>query len=366
MSKLIKIYNSDIEKKKIFYDKKQELVIKELNELIKVLISKEKKRESIFFSDIFNFFKKESMLGLYIWSDVGRGKTYLVDLFYSVIETKKKTRLHFHHFMKTIHNKLKENSGEKDPLKNIAKWLSENYTIICLDEFFVKDIADAMNLSKLFLYLFELDVFFVITSNVIPNKLYEGGLQRQKFLPTINLLEKHLKIINMDGGTDYRTRNLEKEKIFFTKFSYSHFKSMKNLFIKLSANSFKKKTCIDILGRKIKAVYISGTIAWFDFKNICGNGRSQMDYMEIASLFDTIFLSNIKIMKGNNEDEARRFISLIDELYDRKINIIISCETEINNLYKGDILRFDFRRTISRLNEMSTKEYLKDFDKNVF
>ncbi len=366
MSNLIKLYELDIKNKKIFYDEKQELVIKELDNLHHVLIANVKKKESIFFSDILNFLNKTDFLGLYIWGDVGRGKTYLVDLFYSNLDTNKKTRLHYHHFMKIVHNKLTETSGKKDPLKIVARWFYENYSIICLDEFFVKDIADAMNLATLFKYLFELNIFIIVTSNVIPNKLYEGGLQRQKFLPTISLIEKYLKIINVDGNVDYRFRNLKKENIYTEPLTIKNFKYFRNIFFKLSTIKPKKKNNLDILGRTIKTVYISGSIVWFNFLNICGTNRSQLDYIEIASLFDTIFLSGVKKMSSKNDDEARRFISLVDELYDRKINLITLAETKIECLYSGDTLKFDFKRTMSRLNEMSTSEYIKDFDKNVF
>ncbi|HIH2763290.1 MAG TPA: cell division protein ZapE [Candidatus Azoamicus sp.] len=366
MSNLITLYNLDIKNKKIFYDEKQELVIKELDNLNTIILDKLKKKENIFFSDILNFLNKTEFLGLYIWGDVGRGKTYLVDLFYSNLNTHKKTRLHYHHFMKMVHNKLTDTSGKKDPLKIIARWFYENYSIICLDEFFVKDIADAMNLATLFKYLFELNVFLIITSNVIPNKLYEGGLQRQKFIPTISLIEKYLKIINVDGTIDYRFRNLKKENIYTYPFSIKNFKYVKSIFLKLSTIKPKRKHNLDILGRTIKTLYTSGSIVWFNFSNLCGDNRSQLDYIEIASLFDTVFLSGIKKMSSKNEDETRRFISLVDELYDRKINLITLAETKIEELYSGEILKFDFKRTISRLNEMSTSEYIKDFDKNVF
>jgi len=366
MSEFIDNYRLNLTKKNIFFDEKQEFVVYELNELFKILLSKDKRKESIFFSDVFNFFNKDDSFGLYVWGGVGRGKTYLVDLFYSCLPMDRKTRLHYHHFMNLVHLKLKDNFGEKDPLKLVARWFAKNYFIICLDEFFVKDIGDAMNLSKLFSYLFEFGVFFVITSNVIPNKLYEGGLQRQKFLSTVYLLEKKLKIINIDGNIDYRSRNLEKERVFIVPLVYSSFKSMKKLFLKLSTAIPEKKSFIEILGRKILALYISGSIIWFNFKVLCGTGRSQLDYIEIASLFDTVFLSGVKNMSSKNDDEARRFISLIDEFYDRKINVIISSECDIQSLYCGDILKFDFERTVSRLNEMSTKEYLRDFDKSVF
>lgn len=366
MENLIKLYELDIKNKKIFYDEKQELVIKELNNLNEIIISDTKKKESIFFSDILTFNNKINLLGLYIWGDVGRGKTYLVDVFYSNLKTNKKTRLHFHHFMKIIHTKLKETSGNKDPLKTIAKWFYQNYSIICLDEFFVKDIADAMILAILFKHLFEFNIFFIITSNIIPNKLYEGGLQRQKFIPTILLIEKYLKIINIDGNIDYRYKNLKKENIYTYPLSIKNFKKLKNTFLKLSKIKPKRKTYIEILGRNINTLYISGSIVWFNFINICGYNRSQLDYIEIASLFDTIFISGIKQMSSKNEDEVKRFISLVDELYDRKINLITLADVKIENLYTGEILKFDFKRTISRLTEMSTAEYIKDFDKNVF
>ncbi len=366
MSTLLNLYKKEIKNKNFLNDEKQELAIQELEKLGKTIIEKEKRDENIFFTDIYNFFYKNECLGIYIWGDVGRGKTFLVDLFFHFLSSKKKLRIHFHHFMQLVHLKLKEFSGKKNPLKFIAEWFKKNYTIICLDEFFVKDIGDAMQLANLFRNLFELNVYLVITSNVIPNKLYEGGLQRQKFIPTITLIEKHLKIINIDNKIDYRYKNYEKENIFFTKISLGSFKSMKKLFLKLATHKIEKKSKIKIHERNIEFLYLSATIIWFDFNTICGEGRSQLDYIELSSMFDTFFISGINIMNKKNEDMAKRFILLIDELYDRKINIIISTETEINKLYDGELLAFDFKRTISRLNEMSTSVYLKDFDKNVF
>jgi len=366
MSNLIELYNQDINKKKIIYDEKQTLILTELNNFSEILKKKEIKEDNIFFSDIFNFFKKNNFLGFYIWGDVGRGKTYLIDLFFSSLKIKKKIRLHYHHFMQLIHIKLHENKGAVNPLKIISEWFKKNYIIVCLDEFFVKDIADAMQLANLFFYFFQMEIYFIITSNVIPNKLYEGGLQRQKFLPTIDLIKKYLKIININGQIDYRYRNYEKTDVFLNTLSKKSFKTIKNLFLKLTFNNFTRKQNITILNRKIKTIYLSNNVVWFDFKVICGDGRSQLDYIELASLFDTILISGITIMKEKDNDIARRFIALIDEMYDRKINIIITSENDIKNLYQGVILHFDFKRTISRLTEMSTKNYLKDFDKNVF
>lgn len=362
MGKILDSYIEEIKNKKIIYDHKQEMIIKKLDNFY--LNIKNQEKENIFFSDIFNFFKKEKKLGFYIWGDVGRGKTYLIDKFYINLDIKKKIRLHYHHFMKFLHNKLKENEGKKNPIKIIIDDLKKNYTIIFLDEFFVKDIADAMQLSNFFLYAFNLEIYFIITSNVNPIKLYEGGLQRQKFIKTIELLEKNLTIINIDGNTDYRYRHYEKKDIFFIPINLKNLKKMKQLFNSLSSIKIEKKTDIEILGRKINTLYISNTIVWFDFEKICGEGRSQLDYIEISSSFDTIFISNIKTI--TKDDIARRFIALIDEFYDRKINIVLCAEKQLEKIYEGEILIFDFKRTISRLNEMNTSNYLKDFDKNVF
>ena len=362
MLNFIDNYKINLNKKKFIYDEKQELVVNELNSLCNILLLKNKRKESIFFSDIFNFFKKDELLGLYIWGGVGRGKTYLMDLFFFYLSIDRKVRFHFHHFMKLIHSKLKEHSGKKDPLKIIAKWLSKRYIIICLDEFFVTDIGDAMTLSKLFSYIFECNIFLVITSNIIPKKLYKGGLQRQKFLSAIYLIEKYLKIINIDGEIDYRLINLEKEDIFLLPLNFTTFKSFKRLFFNLSKFPPKRKVLIEIFGRKILALYISGSNVWFDFNIICGRGRSQLDYIEIASSFTMVFLSGVKRMSSKNDDKAKRFILLIDEFYDKKINLIMSLECNINDLYSGEILKFDFKRTVSRLNEMLTKKYLESFN----
>ncbi|HIH2762968.1 MAG TPA: cell division protein ZapE [Candidatus Azoamicus sp.] len=358
MSILIDLYRLNLNDKKILYDKSQEAVVLELADLFERLKLKNIQKDSIFFSEVFSFFKKDSNLGLYIWGDVGRGKTYLVDLFFYSLPFEKKVRFHYHHFMKIIHERLKMYSGEKDPIKVIAKFFYKEYSIICLDEFFVKDIGDAMNLSRLFHYLFEFGVFFVMTSNVVPHMLYEGGLQRQKFLPTIVLLEKFLKIVCINSTIDYRFMYLSSERLFFYSLNFSTFKSMKKLFLNVAKNSPKKKVFLIINGRNIVTQYVADNIVWFDFKNICGFGRSHLDYCEIATLFKIVFISGIK--KIVDEDDARRFIALIDEFYDRKINVVISFECAVSNLYKGDLLKFDFKRTISRLNEMSTKDYLKN------
>lgn len=357
MSNLLDLYKLKLKNKNILYDKEQEFVVLELNDLLEKLKLKNEQRDSIFFGEVFSFFRKDSNLGLYVWGDVGRGKTYLVDLFFNSLPFERKGRFHFHHFMKLIHEKLKIYSGEKDPLKLIAKFFQKEYLIVCLDEFFVKDIADAMNLTRLFYYLFEFGVFFVITSNVVPSNLYKGGLQRQKFLPTIVLLEKFLKVVCVNSLIDYRFMFLSSERLFFYSLCFSTFKAMKKLFFNLAKSFPVKKLFLKVNDRNIFVHYMSDNIIWFDFKVICGFGRGHLDYCEIATLFKIIFISGVK--KINDDDDARRFIALIDEFYDRKINVVISFDCNVSELYLGELLKFDFKRIISRLTEMSTKEYLK-------
>lgn len=364
MLRLIDRYNLDVSLNKIIYDVEQVNVVTKLDILFEKVILKSKSKSDLFSFNTFGFLKKKESLGIYIWGDVGRGKTYLVDLFYYLLPIDCKLRLHFHHFMSLVHEKLREFSGIKDPLKMVAKMLYKKYVVICLDEFFVKDIGDAMILAKLFDYLIvEYQVFFVFTSNVVPKKLYYNGLQRQRFLPAIALLEENFDIANLDGNRDYRLRNLNLENVFIYPLCYITFKSFRKLFFKLSTISPIRKEFVNVLSRNIPFIYLSGSIVWFDFGVICGNGRSQLDYMEIAFMFDTVFVSNIKPLTQNDNDIVKRFISLVDEFYDKKINLLITADSNIDNLYSGEDLKFDFARTISRLKEMGTSEYLRDFDK---
>ncbi|HFL8824374.1 MAG TPA: cell division protein ZapE [Candidatus Azoamicus sp. OHIO1] len=366
MSKLIDKYNFDVLSSKIIYDSEQAVIVEKLDVLFDRIILEGSLKSDIFSLNVFNFLRKKDYLGMYIWGDVGIGKTYLVDLFYHLLPIKNKLRLHFHHFMKLIHEKLKEFSGVKDPLKMVAKMFYKKYVVICLDEFFVKDIGDAMILAKLFNYLFiEYKIIFLLTSNVIPNKLYLNGLQRQKFLPAIFLMEENLEVIGMLGNRDYRLRNLDSESVYIFPLVFSSFKLVRKLFFKLCTIPSLRNVNVEILGRKILSVYVSGSVVWFDFNIICGHGRCHLDYIELASVFNTVFISCINFLSHNDDDKVRRFISLVDEFYDRKIKLIITAASNVDFLYLGGGLNFDFKRTISRIKEMGTKEYLKDSDRYV-
>lgn len=359
MDLLLKNYNSKVANNEIVYDINQEYIINELSVLFNKILLRKKK--NVLF-DMFNFFNVDTNLGVYIWGDVGRGKTYLVDMFYTCLPIDEKLRIHFHNFMSFIHSKLKLNSGIKDPLKIIAQELSKKYYIICLDEFFVSDIGDAMVLSELFKYFFYFNLNFVITSNVVPKNLYNNGLQRKKFISTIDMFYRNLNVINISGNLDYRFRSLEKEDVYLYPISRFNLKRFRNLFFKLSAIKPIKKESISILNRKIQTIYNAGSIVWFDFDIICGDGRSQLDYIELSLMFDTIFVSNLKSC-NLDDDKCKRFISMIDEFYDNKINIIILSDKKIDDIYFGKKLVFDFKRTCSRIFEMGSKKYLKDFKK---
>ncbi len=360
MSKIIKCYIKDLKEKKIDYNEKQRFLIRELNQFYKNFNNINIFKKNIFFSNIFNSNEKQKNKGIYIWGDVGRGKTYLLDMFFNCVNNKKKIRLHYVHFIKLINNKLNEFSGKTDPLKFIAKWIENNYTLICLDEFFVKDITEAMQLSLLFEYIINLNIYFVITSNTFPDNLYENGLQRQKFIKTINIIKNNFKIIKIENNKDYRYKEKFLENFFLYPLSIKNLKKMKLLFINFSKKIFKKKININILNRKILAKYEANNLIWFDFNIICGDGRSQLDYIEIISKYDIIFISGIKDII--DDDIAKRFISLIDEIYDKKKKIILISKNIIENMYKNTNLSLDFKRTSSRIHEMTTQKY---FNKNV-
>ncbi|MEK7679895.1 MAG: cell division protein ZapE, partial [Deltaproteobacteria bacterium] len=234
--------------------------------------------------------------------------------------------------------------------------------IICLDEFLVSDIGDAMILSELFKYFFYYEIYFVITSNVIPKNLYINGLQRQKFISTIDLIYKHLEVLNISGDLDYRFRSLEKEDVFLYPVTMFNLKRLRNLFFRLVTVKPERKKVISILNRDVKSIYFSGSIVWFDFNVICGDGRSQMDYIELALMFDIVFISNVRPVYFD-DDRCKRFIMMIDEFYDSKISVIILLDCYFDNLYSGTRLKFEFKRTCSRLFEMGTKNYLKNLKK---
>lgn len=302
--------------------------------------------------------KQAPQTGLYLYSGVGRGKTWLMELFYQSLKTPHKKFYHFHRLMQWVHEKLKKHQGKKEPIAKIAKTLAKHTKVLCVDEMFVSDIADAMLLGTLFRYLIDHDVMLIMTSNLPPEKLYWNGLQREKFLPAIALLEKYCEVLHLDSPTDYRFQHLSASALYFFPLNAQTDEAMANLAKELAPLGQANQT-LSILEREIATRYLSDSVVWFDFEAICETPRSYLDYIEIARCFHTVLISGAPILTPEKEDVARRFIALIDELYARNVVCVISAEVDIPSLYQGERHRFEFERTQSRLHHMQQAEYLK-------
>ena len=281
-----------------------------------------------------------------------------MDLFYEELPIKQKKRLHFHRFMREVHRKLNDFQGESNPLKKVAASFAGQARVICFDEFFVSDITDAMLLAGLLDEMFKLGVTLVATSNVEPDHLYENGLQRRKFLPAIELLNTHTLVHNMDGGLDYRLRALESAEIYHFPLDDAAETGLQAAFRSISPDEGRAAVVLPIEGRDIATRRCGDGVAWFEFAALCDGPRSQNDYIELARLFQTVLIGNVPRFGEQKEDQARRFISLVDEFYDRSVKLILSAESPILDLYHGRRLAFEFQRTESRLQEMQSKEYL--------
>jgi cell division protein ZapE len=295
--------------------------------------------------------------GLYLWGGVGRGKTWLMDIFFDSLPGKAKQRIHFHRFMARVHAALNTMPSTRDPLKKIAREWAAQYRVLCFDEFFVSDIADAMLLGGLLQELFAEGVTLIATSNVAPDSLYQGGLQRAKFLPAIEALKEHCLELHVDGEQDFRLRLLQRSEIFLQPLDDHADESLGKAFKDISAGS-SMDNCLEINGRLLTARKRGDGIIWFDFRDLCEIPSSTVDYIEIARAFNTVFLSGVPLMSEGNADATRRFINLIDEFYDRNIKMLISAASPIDKLYTGKRLAFEFQRTASRLTEMQSNDYL--------
>ncbi|MGA0838677.1 MAG: cell division protein ZapE [Pseudomonadales bacterium] len=296
--------------------------------------------------------------GLYLWGGVGRGKTMLMDLFCDCLPPADRQRMHFHRFMQRVHHELRDLAGTPNPLQFVAERLSTECRVLCFDEFFVSDIGDAMILAELLEGLFARGVSLVATSNVVPDRLYENGLQRRRFLPAIGLLQQHTQVHNVDGQVDYRLRVLEQAEIYHAPLDRAAQQSLAASFLALSGEAEAKAVTLEIEGRPIRARAAADAVAWFEFRDLCEGPRSQNDYIELARLYQAVIVANVPRFTLRSEDAARRFISLVDEFYDRNVKLIISAEAQITELYQGERLRFEFERTESRLLEMQSHDYL--------
>lgn len=296
--------------------------------------------------------------GLYLFGGVGRGKTYLMDCFFQTLPLKAKRREHFHRFMNEIHNHLKAHKGRRNPLEDIAEELATDIRVLCFDEFFVNDITDAMLLGSLLRGLFRRRVTLVATSNTHPDDLYRGGLQRERFLPAIDQIKRHTTVMRIADGEDFRLRVLDKAEIYHHPLDDAADRGLARSFSRLASSPSIAPKSVSINGRTIEARAEADGIAWFDFPALCEGPRSQKDYLELAQCYHTILLSNVPLFKDDKNDAARRFINLVDVLYDRKVNLIVSAADSPERLYRGRRLAADFQRTASRLREMATHAYL--------
>lgn len=296
--------------------------------------------------------------GLYFWGGVGRGKTYLVDTFFEALPTEKKMRVHFHRFMYRVHDELNALGDVNDPLELVADKFKSEAEIICFDEFFVSDITDAMILGTLFQALFKRGVILVATSNIPPQDLYRNGLQRARFLPAIELIEKNCRVLNVDSGIDYRLRTLEQAEIYHSPLDAQADKNLRHYYEQLVGEGKKGAQSIEINHREIDVIQASEDVLHASFAQLCQSARSQNDYIEMSRIYHTVLLADVQIMDRTIDDAARRFIALVDEFYERHVKLIISAEVPLEALYAGGQLEFEFKRCQSRLIEMQSHDYL--------
>ena len=302
--------------------------------------------------------ENEAVRGLYLWGGVGRGKTLLMDLFVETLPIRAKKRIHFHRMMREVHERLKALGNVRDPLDRVAADIARKTRVLCFDEFFVGDIGDAMILGRLLDGLFQRGVTLVATSNSKPDDLYKDGLQRQRFLPAIDLLNQHTDVVHLEGGVDYRLRLLEKAGTYLCPDNEDALQRLTSFFDESATSEIRSFTTIDINAREIPARKCAKSIIWFAFEDICDGPRSQADYIEIARWYPTVIISGVPRFDATLENQARRFIALVDEFYDRRVKLMLSADVDLGLLYQGGRLAFEFERTASRLIEMQSKEYL--------
>jgi len=358
-------YQQDLQRDDFRHDPAQAIAVNHLQALYEQLVAawqadQQQKGLSGLFKRLVTSSTTDPVKGLYFWGGVGRGKTYLMDNFYDSLPFSQKMRAHFHRFMRRVHAELKKLDGQKNPLKLVADTISKEARVICFDEFFVSDITDAMILGTLMEELFARGVTLVATSNIVPDGLYKDGLQRARFLPAIALLNKHTLVVNVDGGVDYRLRALEQAELYHYPLDAAADESLMASFQSLvSTNSdVQHNVSLEVEGRIIQARHLAEDVVWFDFVELCDGPRSQNDYIELAREYHAVILSNVPGLGREKDDQARRFVNLVDEFYDRNVKLIISAERALVELYSTGKLDFEFQRTVSRLLEMQSYEYL--------
>ena len=355
-------YQSDIDKNRIIPDPAQLSVVKYTQSLYDELVAAPAAGRKNPFKRFFARFSAKRQIrpvqGLYLWGRVGSGKTYIVDAFFDCLPFDNKLRVHFHRYMQWVHAELKQLKDVEEPLRLVADKLAEDISVICFDEFHVSDITDAMLLSGLFHALFARGVTLVATSNEYPDTLYRNGLQRERFLPAIKLIKQHTRVINLDAGVDYRLRYLDQAQIYHYPLDADSHEKMAESFDAIAPETGRIDTTIEIDGRNIQVKQLASGVVWFDFHEICEGPRGAADYIEISRQFQTVFIENVPKMDDLDNDSAKRFITLVDEYYDRNVKLIITAETDAKELYTGKRLAKAYERTASRLSEMQSHDYL--------
>ena len=345
-------YDADLARDDFVRDPAQEKAVDALQTIHEALVANPTTRKGLFGKT-----RRETVTGLYLWGGVGRGKTYLMDCFYENLPFEEKSRLHFHRFMQKVHEARKKYANKSDPLKLIAKeWASDR--VLCFDEFFVSDVADAMILARLTEELFERGVTLVTTSNVDPDDLYKDGLQRERFKPAIARIKKYCTVMHLDDGTDYRLDRIDDAATYQTPPGEDADTVLAKHFDRLATGRPVEGGNVKILGRKIPVRQRADSVVWFEFEDLCRGSRSANDYIEMAREYSTIMVSNVPVFDDDENNAARRFINAVDEFYDRRVNLFCTAEAVPEALYKGTRLAFEFERTASRLQEMSSNEYL--------
>lgn len=352
------IYKLKIEKENFAIDPAQASIVDSLDQLHLELSKQHLEQSRLGYKFLKIAGLHSPIKGIYLWGGVGRGKTWLMDLFYSTLPFEGKIRLHFHHFMQAVHDELGLLKGHSNPLVLVARNFAKNTSIICLDEFHVSDITDAMLLYGLLDELFKCGITLVMTSNRSPDDLYKNGLQRERFLPAIDFIKQNTQIIRLDGETDHRLRLLEQSEVWYSPLTPENENKLGSRFNQLAPCNIDTNQSLDINYRSINSKMRADDVIWFEFNMLCSSPRATADYIEIAKCFHTVFISNIPIMDESIDDKARRFINMIDEFYDRNVKLVVSSETQPDTLYQGHELEFEFQRTISRLEEMRSHDYL--------
>jgi len=361
-------YEQQVDSGKLNPDEEQHAVMR-LLDTIAINLNRRKPWKPPASGILSRFFKSEPAItsgveGLYLWGGVGRGKTHLCDLFYAELQIEDKTRLHFHRFMQRIHNDLRKLGEVENPIPLVAdKWAGKT-RLLLLDEIHVNDITDAMLLGSLMTELFKRGTTLVTTSNLHPDDLYKDGLQRARFIPAIEQIKKHTHVLEMIGDTDYRLRLLQREPIYIVsefedgQASKKAQAAMSGHFYRLTGGKNENIKSMSISGRDLPVINRCGDVLWVDFETLCNTPRSTTDYIELATTFQTVLLSNVPVLNEDQNDAARRLVNLIDEFYDRHIKLVVSAQAQPDALYTGKRLKFEFVRAASRLVEMQTRDYL--------